>query len=105
MGGANFETAVIMEVFKALVYRGQDPPLYFWRTAAGREVDLVVDVGGQLIPIEVKLTATPRPEMVEGIAAFRSALGSRVGPGWLVHPGDTQLPLGAGVRSIPFADL
>ena len=105
MGGAIFETAVIMEVFKALVHRGQDPQLYFWRTADGHEVDLVVESDGQLIPIEIKLTATPHPGMVEGIARLRSALGAKVGPGWLVHPGDTQLPLGAGVRSIPFAEL
>jgi hypothetical protein len=25
--------------------------------------------------------------------------------GWLVHPGDTQLPMGAHVRSLPFVDL
>ncbi|MCC7362302.1 MAG: ATP-binding protein [Anaerolineales bacterium] len=105
MGGALFETAVIMEVFKALVHRGQDPQLYFWRTAAGQEVDLVVETGGKLIPIEIKLTATPHPGMVAGIAALREALGPKVGPGWLIHPGDTQLPLGAGVRSIPFAEL
>jgi predicted AAA+ superfamily ATPase len=95
MGGAIFETAVIMEVFKALVHRGQEPQLYFWRTASGQEVDLVVDIGAQLVPIEIKLTATPHPGMAEGIVAFREALGRKAGPGWLVHPGDTQLPMGA----------
>jgi predicted AAA+ superfamily ATPase len=105
MGGAIFETAVIMEVFKTLVHRGRDPQLYFWRTAGGQEVDLVVEAGGQLIPIEIKLTATPHPGMVAGIAAFRTDLEVRVGPGWLVHTGDTALPLGAGVQSVPFADL
>ena len=94
-----------MEVFKALVHRGQEPQLYFWRTASGQEVDLVVDIGAQLVPIEIKLTATLHPGMAEGIVAFREALGRKAGPGWLVHPGDTQLPLGAHVRSLPFADL
>ncbi len=105
MGGALFETAVIMEVFKALVHRGQDPQLYFWRTAAGQEVDLLVETGGRLIPVEIKLTATPHPGMAAGIAALREALGAKAAPGWLVHPGETQLPLGADVRSIPFAEL
>ena len=64
-----------------------------------------MDSGGQLIPIEIKLSATPRPGMATGITAFRDALGQRVGPGWLVHPGDTQFPLGQNVRSLPFAGL
>jgi hypothetical protein len=68
-------------------------------------VDLVVDIGAQLVPIEIKLTATPHPGMAEGIVAFREALGRKAGPGWLVHPGDTQLPMGAHVRSLPFANL
>jgi uncharacterized protein len=105
MGGAIFETAVIMEVFKTLLHRGQEPQLYFWRTASGEEVDLVVDLGVHLVPMEIKLTATPHPRMAEGITAFREALGRKVGPGWLVHPGDTQLPLGPEIKSLPFADL
>jgi predicted AAA+ superfamily ATPase len=105
MGGAIFETAVIMEVFKTLLHRGQEPQLYFWRTASGEEVDLVVNVGTHLVPMEIKLTATPHPRMAEGITAFREALGRKVGPGWLVHPGNTQLPLGPEIKSLPFADL
>ena len=105
MGGAIFETAVIMEVFKTIVHRGQEPQLYFWRTSNGQEVDLVVDSGGQLTPIEIKQSATPHPGMAAGINAFREALGQRAGPGWLVHPGDTQLPLGPNVRTLPFAEL
>jgi len=105
LGGAIFESAVIMEVFKALVHRGQEPQLYFWRTGDGQEVDLLVDNGQQLIPIEIKRSATPHPNMAAGIHALREALGPRVGPGWLVHPGETQLPLWPQVRSWPFAEL
>jgi predicted AAA+ superfamily ATPase len=105
LGGAIFETAVIMEVYKTLTHRGQEPPLYFWRTASGQEVDLIVDIGQKLIPVEIKVNATPHPGMAEGIAAFREALGRKAGPGWVVHPGDVQLPLAPNVRSLPFADL
>ncbi|MEW6756565.1 MAG: DUF4143 domain-containing protein [Candidatus Latescibacterota bacterium] len=44
---------------RTLVHRGEEPRLYFWRTSAGTEVDIVVDTGGRLVPIEVKLSATP----------------------------------------------
>lgn len=45
MAGPIFETAVVGEVVRALVHRGTPPAVYFWRTAAGSEVDLLVDVG------------------------------------------------------------
>jgi hypothetical protein len=105
LGGALFETAVIIEVVKTLAHRGLEPQVYFWRTAAGQEVDLIVDNGEQLIPIEIKLNATPQPAMAAGIVAFQELFGRRAGPGWLVHPGDTQLPLAPAVRSLPFAEL
>lgn len=105
LGGVLFETAVITEVVKTLAHRGLEPQVYFWRTAAGQEVDLIVDTGEQLIPIEIKLNATPHPAMTAGIVAFQELFGRRAGPGWLVHPGDTQLPLAPAVRSLPFAEL
>ena len=104
-GGAIFESAVITEAFKTYLHRGEEPQLYFWRTASGSEVDLIVDTGAQLIPVEVKLTATPQPGMAQGILAFREALGRKAGPGWVVHPGDTRLPLVPNVSAWPFADL
>jgi len=85
--------------------RGQDPQLYFWRTTRGVEVDLIVETGAQLIPIEVKLTATPHPGMAAGIKAFQEEMGRKAGPGLVVHPGDARLPLAPNVRSLPFAEL
>jgi len=99
------ETAMIAEVFKALAHRGLMPQLYFWRTTAGSEVDLLVDVGGQLVPLEAKLSATPRPEMAKAIRAFRASLPAQAHPGYVVHPGDSRLPLGGGVSALPYADL
>ncbi len=105
LGGAIFETAVILEVFKTILHRGLQPQLYFWRTAKGAEVDLVVDTGEELIPVEIKASGTPIPGMAAGIHAFRAELGSRVGPGYVVHTGNIKLPLGPGVTALPFRML
>ncbi|WP_461394513.1 ATP-binding protein [Deferrisoma sp.] len=105
MAGAVFETAVLGEILKTLAHRGQVPRLYFWRTAAGLEVDFVVEVGGRLVPIEVKTSATPRPAMASAIRRFRKDLGERVLPGYVVHPGDATLPLGPGITALPFGEL
>ncbi|MCE5270100.1 ATP-binding protein [bacterium] len=105
MGGSIMETAVLMEVFKTLIHRGIEPQVYFWRTSTGTEVDIIVESSGRLVPIEIKLSATPRPAMAASIRAFQQDLGEKAAPGYVVHPGDITLPLGSGVTALPFACL
>jgi predicted AAA+ superfamily ATPase len=93
LSGALMENLAISEVYRALSARGEPPEVYFWRTSAGNEVDLIVRHAGRLIPIEVKRTATPRPEMAKSIAAFQRDY-PRAEPGYVFHGGDNTLPLG-----------
>ena len=103
--GAVFEAAVLGEIIKTMRNRGEEPAIYFWRTSNGTEVDIVIESRGKLIPLEVKLSQTPKPSMAYGINRFREIYGVRAAPGYVVHPGKMRLPLGPGVTAIPFCDL
>jgi predicted AAA+ superfamily ATPase len=103
MGGPLFENLVAVEIYKTLAHRGEEPLFYFWRTAAGAEVDFIVESREGLVPIEAKLSSTPRPRMARGIARFRADFGERAGKGFVVHPGETLLPLGEGSVTLPFS--
>lgn len=105
MGGAIMETAVISEIVRTLTHRGIDPQVYFWRTSSGTDVDLVVETEGKLVPIEVKLSATPRPAMASSLKTFQQDFAGKILPGYLVHLGDIRLPLGSGVTALPFREL
>ena len=105
LGGAIMETAVLSEIVKSSTHRGLVPQVFFWRTRAGTEVDVVVESDGTLVPIEVKLSATPRPAMATSIRTLQKDLGPEAAPGYVVHPGDIRLPLGPGATALPFADL
>ena len=105
MGGAILETAVLSEIVKSFLHRGLLPRVYFWRTLAGTEVDFVVETDEGLVPIEVKLSATPKAAMASSIRTFRKDVGKKARPGWVVHPGDLSLPLGEDVTALPFARL
>jgi len=105
MAGAIMETAVCAEIIKTYVHRGVEPQIYFWRTAAGTEVDFIVEDSGKLIPIEVKLSATPNPRMASAITGFKNDFPSRAMPGYVVHPGDVSLPLGPDATALPFTEL
>lgn len=105
LAGAIFESAVVAEVMRTLSHRGQEPRVHFWRTSVGAEVDLLVEEAGRLVPIEAKASATPRPRMASGIVAFRHDLGTRATRGFVVHGGDTELPLGPDAVAVPFGRL
>ncbi len=105
MAGAIFETAVLSEIVRTLVHRGEEPRVHFWRTSDGHEVDMIVEDHGKLVPIEVKLSSTPAPGMAAGIIKLREILGGKVRDGYVIHPGDVRLPLVPGVTALPFSAL
>lgn len=87
MKGHIFETFVMAEVYKAFAHRGETPPLYFWRDKTGHEVDIVIDAGSRLIPIEVKSSETVDSSLFGGLKYYIS-LGSPVSEnGVLIHGG------------------
>jgi uncharacterized protein len=105
MAGAIFETAVFSELLKCYYHQGQMPSLYFWRTAAGLEVDFLVETERGIIPIETKTSATPTSSMAVGIRSLQSDLGGKVGKGYVVHPGNIILTLGQNIVALPFGEL
>ena len=105
LGGAILETAVLSEIVRTYSHRGGVPNVYFWRTTAGAEVDFIVDTGSGLIPIEVKLSSTPRRAMASSITKFQQDLPKATSKGYVVHPGNINTPLGERVGSLPFAEI
>jgi len=66
------------------------------------EVEILIRDGLSLIPIEAKITATPRISMARGLNRFRKDYPENSTPGWLVFAGDDLLPMGSGNRAVPF---
>ena len=101
MSGAIFENFIVAEIVKIFHHRGEEPNLYYWRTKDGSEVDLIVDAGNSLIPIEIKQTETPHPKMGKELVSFQALFEGRAGKGYVIHSGKTVLPLGNGVTTLP----
>ena len=65
-----------------------DPPtIQYWRTAAGDEVDFIVESQQGLLPIEVKTSTRARIDDARGLAAFHAEHGRRSRAGLLLHDG------------------
>ncbi|MDP2268100.1 MAG: ATP-binding protein, partial [Deltaproteobacteria bacterium] len=72
MAGHLFENFCIQETVKHFLGRGVQPPLYYIRTSNGLEVDLLIEpAAGLLVPVEIKLTKTPTPQLARNIGIFR----------------------------------
>ena len=70
--GAALETLVFHELRAAIAYRSLKLELFFWRTAAGAEVDFVAYGGDGLYAIEVKRSRTVRHADLRGLRQFKS---------------------------------
>lgn len=56
--GGIFEALIVSEFYKWFTNQGKEAPLYFWRDKSGHEVDLLIDRGTDLYPIEIKASRT-----------------------------------------------
>ena len=75
---------------------------YYYRSAGGAEVDLVLEfASGELWQIEVKRSLKPKPSR-----GFHAA-GEVLGPTrkWVVYPGSESYPLGNGTTAVSLAEL
>ncbi len=99
--GALFESFAVTDLLHQCALLDTEPGAHHFRKHSGAEVDLVLEYGGRLFPIEIKASARARPSDAAGIRAFQEALGPRSGDGLVVHAGDTCHRLGARIQAVP----
>jgi hypothetical protein len=102
--GALFENLVVAEFLKARLHQGLPPDLHFWRDSQGLEVDLLVEKGGTLHPVEVKSAQTIATDYFDTLAKWSALAGRTDAPAWLVYGGDTTLRHGP-VEVVPWRGL
>jgi predicted AAA+ superfamily ATPase len=99
--GALVETAVVGEWLKAFRSLGLPPPISFWRSSGGDEVDVVIEHGGRLYGVEVKATATPTPHHAAALARWLDLAGPKA-RGVLACRVAAPLALRPGIRAVPW---
>jgi predicted AAA+ superfamily ATPase len=100
--GAHLENLVLHDLLAWRDARLEHAEVCYWRTAIGEEVDLVIEAGGRLLPIEVKATARPRLADAAHLRTFRAEYGRKARAGLLLHTGDTIDWLAPGLLAAPW---
>ena len=104
MSGAFFESFVISEVAKSYYNQGVlEPPLYFYRDKDQREIDLLIEEGMVLYPLEVKKHADPKASDVVGFTVLDKIPGIQRGPGGVICLYDRLVTLKGEDRVIPLS--
>ena len=86
--GAVFESFVVSEMYKNFMHRGEQPRLYYWRTASGHEVDFLLDLGRKIIPVETKSAQTIAPEFFDDLTYWRKISGNETAPAAFIYGGE-----------------
>jgi predicted AAA+ superfamily ATPase len=100
--GAHLENLVLHDLLAWREARADRPEIAYWRTATGEEVDLVIEAGERLLPIEVKAAARPRLSDAAHLRSFRREYGTRSRAGLLLHAGTVTEWLAPDVLAVPW---
>jgi len=89
--GALFENLVVTEFLKARFNNGLPSNLFFWRDSKGLEVDLVLEEGTELSPVEIKSGQTVAPDFFAGLQKWSALAGRTDRPATLVYGGEREM--------------
>jgi hypothetical protein len=80
----------VAELLKARFAHGMASNLFFWRDRTGHEVDLLIEQGAALTPVEIKSGRTVASDFFKGIDDWRRISGQAETAAWLVYGGERE---------------
>jgi predicted AAA+ superfamily ATPase len=104
--GRIVESFVVAELRKQTSWTDPQVSLYHFRTAAGLEVDLILEKpDGSIAGVEIKARATVAPADFAALQALRDQLKKRFRSGVVLYGGDQALPFGDKLWALPMENL
>ena len=104
--GPLLENFVVSEVLKLITWSDKRVRVSHFRTKEQDEVDLVLeDRRGRVIGIEVKASATVRPQDLRGLRQLQAAVGNKFVHGLVLHDHDRITPFDEKLHAAPVSML
>jgi len=99
--GAIFESYVVSELVKSFAHLRREPPLFFWRDTTGHEIDILVDLGDRVIPIEIKAGETVATDATRSLSWWTAIPANTHRGGVLVYGGTESFSF-KGIKVLPW---
>jgi len=104
--GRMLETFVVGELRKQLSWADPRTAIYHFRTAAGSEVDVLLEkADGAVAGVEIKASATVGASDFEALQELRQQLGKNFVAGVVLYTGDQLIPFGDKLWLVPLPAL
>ncbi|MBK5214503.1 MAG: ATP-binding protein [Flavobacteriaceae bacterium] len=101
--GALFENMVIVDFLKTRFNKAKTNNLYFWRDNTGNEIDLLIDNGLEIIPVEIKSGQTVTNEYFKGVLYWNKL--AKTEGGYIIYGGDTIQKRSNGISVMPYNSI
>ncbi|NQU33705.1 MAG: ATP-binding protein [Bacteroidetes bacterium] len=98
--GSLFENFVITELIKTRFNEAKQPHIYFWRDNTGHEIDVVIENGDELFPIEIKSGKTITSDYFMGLSFWNKVSGQNGGT--IVYGGHSFQKRSNGITIFPW---
>jgi len=86
--GALFENLVIADIMKQYANLGKRPRIFFWQSKTKHEIDLLIEYGGKIFPIEIKSGLTRHEHFLKNIAYWQKLNDDPGIPAVAIYGGD-----------------
>lgn len=104
--GPLLETFVLQELRKQLSWSRVSATAHHFRTATGREVDIVLEAPDRrVVGVEIKASGSVNKADFAGLEAFAEASGKKFVRGVIVYLGDHLAPFGDDLWAVPIEEL
>lgn len=100
--GSLFENQVITDLIKTRYNKNEPLNLYFWRDSTGNEMDIVIDNGGQLYPIEIKAGKTITADYFKNFQFWKKTTGFEGGT--VIYAGNETQKRSNGIQVVPWKE-
>lgn len=101
--GSLFENMIIVELLKKRYNAGKSHQLFFWRDNVGNEVDLLINKGNSLLPVEIKSGQTVTDDYFKGLLFWNKITAT--GGGYIIYGGELKQNRSNGIKVLSFRDL
>ena len=104
--GHAFENFVLMELTKHVSWSYSTPMIYYYRTAGGSEVDIILEhPDGRIVAIEIKGRATLKPEAAIPMKNLRDQIKQKFHRGIILYMGEQLIPIDQQIQAVPISWL
>jgi len=102
--GGLLEAFIVMELQKQAGWSAVRPDFFHFRSHAGDEVDLVVEIaGGRVVGIEIKAAETVNAGDLKGLRLLGDAAGARFHRGIVLYGGREVVPFARNLHAVPLS--